>query len=74
MFPSPSDRRAWLPVASIVVIIVGLALLFGAGPWMSENLLPLLFAISASAHLLVLFPAWLLRKLLSKVTGMEVRG
>jgi len=84
MFPSPSDRRAWLPVAFIVAAIVGIALLFGAGPWMSENLLPVfndllrgvavVFAISAAVHLVVLFPAWVLRKVLSRLTGMQVVG
>jgi len=84
MFPSPSDRRAWLPVALIVLLLVGLALLFGAGPWMSSNLLPALnqalrgmaviFAISGGVHLLVLLPAWLLRTILNKLTGLQVRG
>ena len=84
MFPSPSDRRAWLPVALLVAVIIGLALLFGAGPWMSENLLPVfndvlrgvavVFAISAVVHLVVLFPAWALRKILSRLTGMQVVG
>ncbi len=84
MFPSPSDRRAWLPVALIVVLIVGLALLFGAGPWMSENLLPLLndalggvavvFGISVAVHLIVLLPTWALRKILSRLTGLRVVG
>ena len=82
MFPSPSDRRAWLPVALIVALIVGLALLFGAGPWMSEILLPILndalrgvaivFAISAAVHLVVLFPTWVLRKVIGRLTGMQV--
>lgn len=84
MFPSPSDRRAWLPVTLIVVLIIGFALLFGAGPWMSENLLPtlndalrgiaLVFAISVAVHLVVLFPVWVLRKVLSRVTGMQLVG
>jgi hypothetical protein len=82
MFPSPSDRRAWLPVALLLALILGLALLFGAGPWMSENLLPVLndaigsvaivFAISAVVNLLVLLPAWALRKIFSRLTGMQV--
>ncbi|MFC1996685.1 hypothetical protein ACFLXI_03635 [Chloroflexota bacterium] len=84
MFPSPSDRRAWLPVTLIVVLIVGLALLFGAGPWMSENLLPALndglhgvaivFAISLGVNLVVIIPTWLMRKILNKVTGFQVRS
>jgi hypothetical protein len=49
---------------------------------MAENLLPLLndalrgvavvFAISAAVHLVVLIPVWLLRKGISRVTGMQV--
>jgi hypothetical protein len=84
MFPSPSDRRAWLPVALILVFIVGLALIFGAGPWMSENLLPVLndalgsvalvFAISAAVNFVVLFPAWMLRKVISRLTRLQVVG
>jgi hypothetical protein len=84
MFPSPSDRRAWLPVALILALIVGLAMFFGAGPWMAETLLPMfsdmlrglavVFAISAGVHLLVLFPVWLLRRLLNRVTGLQVSG
>jgi hypothetical protein len=82
MFPSPSDRRAWLPVTLIVILVVGLGLIFGAGPWMSENILPvlndalrsaaLIFAISIGVHLIVLLPAWLLRQILSKATGMKI--
>lgn len=82
MLPSASDRRAWLPVILVVVLLIGVALIFGAGPWMSENLLPVLndalrgvaivFAISAAVHLVVLSPAWILRKVLSRVTGMQV--
>lgn len=82
MFPSPSDRRAWLPVAAVFVLVVAAALFFGAGPWMSENLLPLLnravqgvvmvFAISAAVHFAVWLPAWGLRMLLSRVTGYDV--
>ena len=83
MFPSPSDRRAWLPVSLIVVLFTGLALVFGAGPWMSENLLPVLndalrgvavvFAISSGVHMVVLVPTWLVRKLLSRMLGLKVR-
>jgi hypothetical protein len=83
MFPSPSDRRAWLPVSLILALIVGLGLLFGAGPWMSENLLPVLnnalggvaivFAISAGVHLVVLIPTWLMSKILAGVMRVKVQ-
>jgi hypothetical protein len=82
MFPSPSDRRAWLPVALIVAVIISAALFFGAGPWMSQNLLPVLndalqgvavvFGISAAVHLVVLLPTWILRRVLTRVTGLQV--
>ena len=82
MFPSPSDRRAWLPLAVVILLVVGLALFFGAGPWMSGNLLPVLndvmrgisivFSISGFVHMVVLIPVWLLRRILSKVTGLQV--
>jgi hypothetical protein len=83
MFPSPSDRRAWLPVSLILALIIGLGLLFGAGPWMSDNLLPVLnntlrgvaivFAISAGVHLVVLIPTWLIGKILAGVLGVKVQ-
>jgi hypothetical protein len=82
MFPSASDRRAWLPVAFLLGLILCVALFFGAGPWMSENLLPMLldalrgitivFAISAAVHIIVLFPTWVLRKILNRMTRMQV--
>ena len=84
MFPSQSDRRTWLPLTLVLALIFGLALFFGAGPWMSVNLLPSLnaalggvavvFAISAGVHLVVLLPIWALRKGISKLTGMQVIG
>jgi hypothetical protein len=32
----------------------------------------IVFAISAAVHLVVLFPTWIFRKVLSRVTGMQV--
>ena len=84
MFPSQADRRAWLPLTLVVVVLVGLALFFGAGPWMRARLLPplndalggiaVVFAISGAVHLIVLLPTWMLRKGLSKLTGLQVMG
>jgi hypothetical protein len=84
MLPSASDRRAWTPVVLVLALLVGLALFLGAGPWMSANLLPWLdqalgavavvFAISAQVNLAVFLSAWILRKLLSKVTGIKIVG
>ncbi len=82
MLPSASDRRAWLPVILIVALLVGLALLAGAGPWMLENLsaplnrifnlLATIFGISLAMHLALLVPLLLLRRLLASATGLTV--
>lgn len=82
MMPSRSDRRAWLPVAVIVVIFLLLALTVGAGPWMWENLaapfnqisqvLALVFGISLAIHVILIFPLFVARKLLTRLTGLNV--
>ena len=83
MLPSASDRRAWIPMAGLAVMVVIIALSLGVGPWMLRNLAPALFAglralavvfgASALTHLLLLLPILLLRRLLSRITGLEVR-
>lgn len=82
MLPSSSDRRAWLPLALVGTLLLGGILLVGAGPWMAVHLAALLnrflrvvaavFGISLALHLVLLLPFWLLRRLLSHVTGLEV--
>lgn len=82
MMPSHSDRKAWLPVGVIVIIFVLLAILVGAGPWMWENLavplnqifqvLALVFGISLLIHLILIFPLFITRKLLVRLTGLDV--
>jgi hypothetical protein len=82
MLPSSSDRRAWLPVLLVVASLIGMALLGGAGPWMVVHLAPTLnqamqaiavaFGISAFLHLALLLPVWGFRKLLSRLTGLDV--
>lgn len=82
MLPSASDRRAWLPLALVFALLLGVALLTGAGPWMAANAAPGLnralravaavFAISLGVHAILLPPIWLLRKLISRLTGLEL--
>jgi hypothetical protein len=82
MLPSASDRRAWLPLLLVLSILLGVVLLAGAGPWLVEHLAPALnsglraldavFGISVVVHALILVPIWLLRKLISKVTHLQV--
>lgn len=83
MLPSESDRHAWRPLGVYAVLLLGLALLAGAGQWMLESLAPalnsflksvsLIFALSVLMHLLLLAPTMLAHRLLSSVTGMDVR-
>ena len=82
MLPSASDRRAWLPLLLVLSILLGIVLLAGAGPWLVEHLAPAVnsglralaavFGISVGVHALILVPMWLLRKLISKVTHLQV--
>jgi len=84
MLPSTSDRRAWLPLAVAALIVLGLALLAGAGPWMLENLAPWLnlafralasvFGISLALHLALLFPFRLLREFIMRLSGLQLQS
>jgi hypothetical protein len=83
MLPSPSDRRAWLPVLLAVGVLIALAVLAGGGPWIMDNLAPyvnqmlralaLVLGITVAVHLLLLPPTWALRSTLSRLTGLQVR-
>jgi hypothetical protein len=82
MLPSASDRRAWLPLGLTLLALLGASLLAGAGPWLEQNLAPLLdvfflsvavvFAISAGIHLLLVLPLWAMRSLLARWLKLEV--
>jgi hypothetical protein len=82
MLPSASDRRAWLPLFLVILILLGLTLLAGAGPWLFAHLAPALnsalraiaivFGITALLHLILLPPTWLVRKLISRLVGYQV--
>ncbi|HAV78780.1 MAG TPA: hypothetical protein DCX53_15630 [Anaerolineae bacterium] len=82
MTPSESDRHAWLELVVSVGILFAIALLIGAGPWMLDNVAPLLsnflssvaviFALSSMVHIVLVLPTALVHKLLARVTGMDV--
>lgn len=82
MLPSPSDRRAWLPIAAGLVLVMVLALLVGAGPWMLANVAPpfnqalhgvaTVFGISLALHLILLLPVRLMRGALQRLTGLQL--
>jgi hypothetical protein len=83
MMPSASDRHAWLPLGLWVVILFGLALLAGAGPWMLENLAPflnnflssvaVLLGLSAGVHAISVLPVMLTHRVLTRLTGVDVK-
>jgi len=85
MMPSSSDRRAWLPLAVLVVLILGFGLIIWPGNFLSEawiNISPkvnvsmyalvLIFGVSVVFHLILLVPLWLLRKIFSRFAGVQV--
>lgn len=82
MMPSESDRHAWLELLISVGVLFAITLLFGAGPWMLNNLAPrlnnflstvaLIFGLSAFVHVLLILPTALLHKLLARATGLDV--
>ncbi len=83
MTPSESDRHAWLDLIIAVGILFSITLLLGAGPWMLENIAPLvsgflssvavIFGLSAAVHAILVLPTALVHKLLARVTGVDVR-
>jgi len=82
MMPSDSDRHAWLPLGLWTAVLFALGLLAGAGPWMLENLAPLLndflgvlatlFGLSLVLHVVLLLPTMVAHRVVSKVTGVDV--
>jgi len=57
-------------------------LLIGAGPWMLNNVAPLIsnflssvaviFGLSSIVHVMLVFPAFLIHRLLTRMTGVDV--
>jgi hypothetical protein len=82
MMPSESDRHAWLPLGLLMGLLVVIALLAGAGPWMMQVLAPfmdellgtvaILFGLSIALHGLLLLPTWILHRLASRLSGVDV--
>ena len=82
MMPSASDRHAWLPLSIFAIILLALALLAGAGPWMLMNLAPplnaffksvsLIFGLSVVLHMVLIVPIFLVHRILTKITGLDV--
>ena len=82
MMPSESDRHAWLELVISIGVLVGIALLVGAGPWMLSNIAPrlsnflssvaVIFGLSAFVHIVLILPTMLIHKLLARATGVDV--
>jgi len=83
MMPSESDRHAWLELAISIGIIFAILLLIGAGPWMMDNVAPLIsnflgsiasiFGLSSVVHVVLILPTMLVHRLLTRVTGVDVQ-
>jgi hypothetical protein len=82
MMPSASDRKAWMPVLLLIVVVAVLFLLFGVGPWLvahvgsyilrAVNTITIVFGITVFIHVVLLPPAWIIRKTISRITGYQV--
>jgi hypothetical protein len=82
MMPSESDRHAWLEMMISVGVLFAITLLIGAGPWMLDNVAPLInnflssvaviFGLSAIVHVVLILPTALVHKLLARATGVDV--
>jgi hypothetical protein len=82
MMPSESDRHAWLELVISIGVLILIALLVGAGPWMLSNIAPrlsnflsavaVIFGLSAFVHVLLILPTALTHKLLARVSGVDI--
>jgi len=84
MMPSQSDRRTWFPLGMAIILLVGVGIFAGIGPWMMEEIgIPLnnllrstsiVFAMSTGIHLIVFIPVFGIRKTLNHLTGLQVHS
>lgn len=82
MMPSSSDRKSWLPVILLIAVTLGLIILIGAGSWLLTELgtviksatdaVTIVFMLTVVIHIFLYPPAWLIRKFLSRLMGLQV--
>jgi len=82
MMPSDSDQHAWLPLGLVAGILLALAIIAGAGPWMVENLATplndflrgtaLVLLVSIIVHAILIVPLMLIHRVLTRLTGLDV--
>jgi hypothetical protein len=83
MMPSESDRHAWLPLGLWVGILLVLAVFVSIGTRTMENLAPsiysfltalaLTFLLSGIIHAILILPSMLFHRILSRLTGVDVK-
>jgi hypothetical protein len=82
MMPSASDRRAWLPLILVTVVVIGVILLIGVGSLLlaklgtallvAINAISMVFGITVLIHVILLIPLFLIRKGISQLVGLKV--
>lgn len=82
MMPSESDQHAWLPLAIVATILLGLGIVAGAGPWLVDNLAKplndflrgtaLILFVSVLLHAVLIVPLMLIHRVLTRLTGMDI--
>lgn len=82
MLPSASDRRAWLPLILVLLFLLGVILLVGVGPWLLSSLgsaiksaidaITMVLGITVLIHLVLFPPAYFIRKIISRLLGLQV--
>jgi hypothetical protein len=82
MMPSESDRHKWIELIISIGVLFSLVLLVGAGPWMWNNIAPLLsnflssvaviFGLSSIIHTVLVLPTALIHRVLTRLTGVDV--
>lgn len=83
MLPSESDRNAWLPVGGVILLLVIVAVVAGAGIWMIEHLAPPLniflrsvatiFGLSTAIHALFVLPLMLIHKAVARLMKRDIQ-
>jgi hypothetical protein len=83
MLPSSSDRRAWLPMVGVAVILLLIGIFVGFGPWLVTEIAPAfnqgmrtlsaIFGISIAVHFIILIPTWTMRMILGRITGLSIK-
>ena len=82
MLPSETDRESWIGLLLLLAFLLLFMLVVGLGNWMLDQLVPMvnrwlsilgiIFASSFFVHLVLLIPAWVSRKILSRIFGLEI--